>query len=311
MYIFSNILGIFAFDEKFDIIDKVSFGYIMDEAEKKKMIEDFKKKYANFIEADNKAVNQILLRFRTDEFKEQLRKLNIELSKIGVRNSAKDDILIIQSIKTIEEIDRVVNHLIKRLREWYEMHNPEFSRRIHDNEKFVSMILELDKKELLKKINVDEKESIGADLGQEHLEPIKSLGQQIFELYQLKKAQNDYISSIMDKFCPNLKAVCDVNIGAKLIEHAGSLRRLSEMASSTVQVLGAEAALFRHMRTGAKPPRHGLIVNHNLLANAPQKLHGKIARAIADKISIAAKVDYFNGAFIGDRLRKELEAKVK
>ena len=115
----------------------------------------------------------------------------------------------------------------------------------------------------------------------------------------------------MDGFCPNIKAVCDVMIAAKLMEHAGSLKRLSEMPASTIQILGAEKALFRHMKTGAKPPRHGVIVSHSLIANSPEKMHGRIARTLADKISIAAKVDYFKGQFIGDKLRKELEGKFK
>ena len=311
MHVFSNILGIFAFDEKLDIVEKVSFGYLMEEDEKKKIIGEFAKKYQGFSEPDSKTLCQMLQKLRAEEFTGQFRKLNTELSKSGVRDSVKEDILLIQSIKTIEETDRAINLLAKRLREWYEMHNPEFSRKVYDNEKFVSMILENEKKELLAKIGIDEKESLGADLTQENLEPIRNLGQQIFDLFQLKKAQQDYISAIMDKICPNTKAVCDVMIAAKLIEHAGSLKRLSEMPSSTVQVLGAEAALFRHMRTGAKPPRHGLIVGHALFANASQKMHGKIARALADKISIAAKVDFFNGNFIGNQLRSQLEAKFK
>ena len=115
----------------------------------------------------------------------------------------------------------------------------------------------------------------------------------------------------MDNFCPNIKAVCDVIVAAKLIEHAGSLKRLSMLPASTVQILGAEKALFRHMKTGSKPPRHGVIVNHLLIAKAPDRMHGKIARTLADKISIAAKVDYFQGKFIGDILRKEIEDKFK
>jgi nucleolar protein 56 len=81
------------------------------------------------------------------------------------------------------------------------------------------------------------------------------------------------------------------------------------MPASTIQILGAEKALFRHMKTGAKPPRHGIIISHPLIARAPDKMHGKIARALADKLSIASKVDYFKGNFIGDKLKKSLEEK--
>ena len=83
------------------------------------------------------------------------------------------------------------------------------------------------------------------------------------------------------------------------------------MRSSTIQVLGAEKALFRHMKTGAKPPRHGIIIKHPLISSAKQKEHGKRARTLADKIAIAVKVDYFKGKFIGDTLKKGIQEKFK
>ena len=170
-------------------------------------------------------------------------------------------------------------------------------------------ILESQKDELLKKINIKMEDSFGADFEQENLEPLRNLTHQIYDLYQLRKNQLDYISKLMDEYCPNTKAICEVMIAAKLLEHAGSLRRLSEMPASTIQILGAEKALFRHMKTGARSPKHGVIVSHSLISKAPMKLHGKIARSLADKISIAAKIDYFKGQFIGDKLKKDLEEK--
>ena len=201
--------------------------------------------------------------------------------------------------------------MVKRLREWYDLYNPEFSRSVENHEKFVEEILEKPKKKLLKKINVSQKDSFGADFEQENLEPIRNLTHQIYNLYQLRKGQLSYLSTLMDGYCANIKAICDVMIAAKLMEHAGSLKRLSEMPASTIQILGAEKALFRHMKTGAKSPKHGVIVSHSLIAKAPMKIHGKIARTLADKISIAAKIDYFKGKFIGDRLRKDMEEKFK
>ncbi len=84
-----------------------------------------------------------------------------------------------------------------------------------------------------------------------------------------------------------------------------------EFPASTIQILGAEKALFRHMISGAKAPRHGYIIQDPLISNSPQKMHGKIARALADKITISARVDYFKGEFIGSKLRERLEKKFK
>ncbi|MBI1936072.1 hypothetical protein HYS31_06545 [Candidatus Woesearchaeota archaeon] len=309
MYLFTNILGIFVFNDKFDIMDKALFKNLEEYQNKSELIEKIKKKYKNPDEPDENAIEKILLYFKDKKFFLDFYLKNLELTKISIRNSVNKDSFIIQSIKLIDELEKSVNLLVKRLREWYELHNPEFSRAISNHETFVEGILNNEKAELLKQLNVGKEDSIGADLEQEDLEPISALARQTYSLYQLRKLQFAYISALMDEFCPNIKAICDVLVAARLIEHTGSLKRLSELPSSTIQVLGAEKALFRHMKTGAKPPRHGVIIGHVLIAKAPDKLHGKIARALADKISIASKIDYFKGKFIGDKLRKELEGK--
>ncbi|MBS3105006.1 hypothetical protein J4234_02005 [Candidatus Woesearchaeota archaeon] len=309
MHLFSNMLGIFVFNENFEIVDKIEFNSLEDYQNRDKSIEIMKNKHNTLKEPDEASLAKILLYFKKNTFFSDFYSKNLQLTKSDVKNSVTDDILLIQSINLIDDLEKIANLLAKRLREWYGLYNPEFSMATESHERFVEEIIENEKPELLKKIHVKPEESIGADLGQDDLEPIRAFTGQIHDLYQLKKSQIDYISALMDELCPNTKAVCGVLTGAKLIEHAGSLKRLSEMPASTIQILGAEKALFRHMKTGAKPPRHGIIVHHPLIAKAPEKIHGKIARALADKISIASKVDYFQGKFIGDKLKKELEDK--
>lgn len=309
MYLFSNMLGVFVFNEKLEVVDEVLFKDLEAYKNKERTIEIAKDKHKNLKEPGEKELKNMLLHFKNKKFLTEFHDKNLELTKSDVKNSVNDDVLLIQAIKSVDELDKAINLLVKRLREWYELHNPETSRAVESHEEFIETILDKEKNELLKELKIDASSSIGADLNQENLEPIKGLIHQIHDLYQLRKSQLEYISTLMDGLCPNVKAVCDVTVGAKLIEHAGSLKRLSEMASSTIQILGAEKALFRHMKTGAKPPRHGVIVNHALIAGVPDKMHGKVARSLADKISIAAKVDYFQGKFIGDKLRKVLEDK--
>ena len=309
MYIFSDILGVFVFDERIDLVEEILFKGIEDPKGRENFIERMRNKHKSLKEPDEIIAKRILLYFKNKKFFGEFYNKNLQLTKSDVKNSVSDDVLLIQSINLIDDLDKAINLLVKRLREWYELHNPEFSRATEKHEKFVMEMLEKDKNELLNEIGVNPQESFGADLAQENLEPIKSLAHQIFDLYQLRKLQEDYISALMDELCPNMKAICGALLAARLVEHAGSLKRLSGMPASTVQILGAEKALFRHMKTGAKPPRHGIIVNHPLIARSQEKMHGKIARALADKISIAAKVDYFNGKFIGDRLKAELERK--
>lgn len=233
----------------------------------------------------------------------KLRELNLKETKNKLKESVTDDILIIQTINHVEDLNKVINILAKDLREWYSYYNPEFSKEIQDHQSFVKAIL--DKKD--KK----SKESVGADLSKDNLKPLVELSGQIIELFKLKEKQEEYLEVMMKKVCPNINAITGSLIGAKLIQHAGSLRNLILMPSSTVQLLGAEEALFRHIKTGAKCPKYGVLHSHPLISKVKKNEVGKAARILASKISIASRVDYAKGKFIGDKLMKEIEGKFR
>ena len=127
-----------------------------------------------------------------------------------------------------------------------------------------------------------------------------------------KQEQENYLTKIMEEFCPNITAISGALIGAKLIGYAGSLKRLALLPASTVQLLGAEKAFFRFLKDkGSRPPKYGVLFQHGLVAKVKKPERAKLVRMIADKVSIAAKVDYFKGKFVGDKLRKEIEEKFK
>ena len=297
-YIFSNIIGTFIFNEHFNLLNKKLF---KNNEQKNKIEKEFEKKYKNMVRPEGKELEKTLSFFKNKEFFNDFHKNNLELTKIAIKESVKDDILIIQAINNIQEIDKSVNILIKRLREWYALNNPEFEYLVENQEKFIELIL--------KKQTKKEKDSMGADLSKEDLEPIMSLAKQVDGLFQLRKEQEIYLNKMMEKTCPNLLAIAGSTIGAKLIEQSGSLKNLMEFPASTIQLLGAEKALFRHMKTGARTPKYGFLHEHPLISQNPRNLHGKIARTLADKISLAVKVDYFKGKFIGDKLLKQVEDK--
>lgn len=237
---------------------------------------------------------------------------NLFETKKKIKDSVKDDTLIIQAISSVDELSKIQSMLIKRLREWYELYNPEFSKSMPEHDVFAENILQKSRKELLQGIGLSEEESMGANLSEDDIKKILELAEFLKSAFTFRKKQELYVEKLMEQTCPNIAAVSGPLIGAKLIAAAGSLKRLSELPASTLQLLGAERALFRHLRNKSnRPPRHGLIVQHPLLAAAPQKEHGKRARALADKISIAAKVDYFKGNFIGDKLKRMLEEKFR
>jgi nucleolar protein 56 len=325
-YIYSSIKTAYVFDDQFNIVEAVEYP----EKELLKTNKELSENRLTEIEQNmlKKHPNAVFLAKKEGSFKSEPKKLFYALEKLfdskeylktkeqlmditveKLRVSVTYESFLIQSINNIDEIDKCANMLTKRLREWYEYYAPEVSIKIEDHETFVNLILEKNREQLLKEIN--EEKTIGSELSEHDLMQIKKLAEKIKMLYELRKEHETYIEKIMKENYPNINAVAGSTIGARLLAIAGSLKRLVGFPSSTVQLLGAEKALFRHIKTGARPPKYGVIVNHSVVANAPQKDKGKAARALADKISIASKIDYFKGNFYGDELRKQLEEKLK
>jgi nucleolar protein 56 len=152
---------------------------------------------------------------------------------------------------------------------------------------------------------------MGADMAEQDLSEIQALSKNVLELYELRKNMERYVENTMEEVAPNTKAVAGALLGARLIAIAGSLQNLAMRPASTIQVLGAEKALFRSLKTGARPPKHGLIFQHALLHDAKRWQRGKIARAIAGKIAIAARSDAFGGRYVGDRLKADIDKRIE
>ena len=311
--IFSNIIGSFVFSENYKLIDGLLFKDIEQYKNKKEYEEKVKQKHKDITEPRDKDLYNILLFFKDKKYFSQFYNKNLDITRNSVRESVNNDLLIIQTVNSIEEIDKNTNLLVKRLREWYSLYNPEISNRVEDNEKFIFTITKKSKSQLLKELNIDENEALGADLKDKDVSAILLLAAQLNNFYKLKNHYENYLKELEKETCPNFMEVAGATIAAKLISHAGSLRRLVEMPSSTIQILGAEKALFRHMRNKKRnlPPKHGIIHEHQLIQKSKEELHGKAARALADKLSIAIKIDYFKGKFIGDKLKKGLVDKFK
>ena len=241
----------------------------------------------------------------------KLREQNLAVTKKAVKSSLARDLLAIQAINCIEDIDKVSSILANRLREWYGYYNPEFTKSIHSNEKFSQLVVSMSRADLLKSLKLDEAHSMGADLEKKDLDAALELARNINDIYSFRKYLEHYLEKALSDICPNTTAIVGPLLGAKLLSLAGSIKRLSELPSSTIQLLGAEKALFRHIRGLGKCPKHGVLVQHTLMEAAKMKDKGRVARALADKISIAAKVDYFKGNFVGDKLKAGLDARFK
>lgn len=308
-YLFSNVLGTFVFDNQFNLVEEIGFKNIEEYSNRTKFEERLKKKYKDWREVPGDKLERVLAFFKEKKYFDGFYQMNKELSRQGVKESVSADLLIMQAISNLEELSRTGNMLVKRLREWYAWYLPEFSQSIENNEKFAELVVLKSKKELMKEMKI--KESMGAELSALDVEEIRLLGKEIVSMYALRKKHEKYLERVMKKYCPNLLELAGVGIGAKLIELGKGLKHLAMLPASTIQLLGAEKALFRHIKTQSLSPKHGVIIHHQLIQKAGKKEKGKAARMLADKLSLCARLDYFKGEFKAKEYRKELEEKFK
>ncbi|QLH74719.1 MAG: ribosomal biogenesis protein [Methanomassiliicoccales archaeon] len=241
---------------------------------------------------------------------ELMQRVMVELGKIRTREPLGEDKCIAQAIRATDDLIETINLMSERLHEWYGMYFPELADHARE-ERYAELIAEVgNREEILRQLGV-ELESVGSEMLEEDLATIRSFASSLVDLYKRKADLDRYILESMQKVAPNLTALLSANLAARMISLAGGLGRLSKLPSSTLQLLGAEKALFLHLRTGKRPPKHGIIFQHPLVNKAPYWQRGKVARTLGGKISIAAKVDHFKGEFIGDRLLAEMEERAK
>ncbi len=262
-----------------------------------------------------------------DTYNEFVREAGIEITRRKLRRAAeKRDQLAIQAIRAIDDIDKTTNLFAARLREWYSLHFPELDELVKEHEDYVRLVAELGHRdnmtvENVKKLGFSEakarrieeaaKKSIGADLSDFDIKPIQTLANITLELYRLRGELTSYIEAVMKEVAPNITALVGPLLGARLLSLAGGLEQLARLPASTIQVLGAEKALFRALRTGGRPPKHGVIFQYPDIHRSPKWQRGKIARALAAKLAIAAKVDAFTGRYIGDVLVQQLRKRIE
>ena len=278
---------------------------------------------------NNKPVLLVSSKFADSETQamELLRNFAIELSSSRVKETSERlDLHIIQSINALDELDKIINTIGARMREWYGLHFPELDNLIQSLTAFAEIVSRSGVRanlteEILENAGIQSKKSEiimdaakrskGGDISPENLAIVKNLAEQVISQSELRRILSDHIEVSMENVAPNVKELLTATVGARIIAKAGSLNKLAFMPSSTIQVLGAEKALFRSLKTGARPPKHGLLFQHPLIHSAPRWQRGKIARAVASKVAIAARVDLYRhggkDSSVSDRLKKRIE----
>lgn len=224
---------------------------------------------------------------------------NLAIYKIK-KESASEDKHLIQAINSIDEIDESIAKLIERIREWYALYFPEMDV-IKNNETYIKLISQNKTKEKIVEAKPDafpeDIIDLEDDINPKDIEIMNRYANSIYEMQQTRKNLEEYVDLRMQDIAPNLRLLVGSSLGAKLISHAGGIKRLAMYPSSTVQIMGAEKALFRHLKSGDRPPKYGLIYQHPQVRGAKWWNRGKIARMLAGMISHAARRDVFTKTF--------------
>lgn len=218
----------------------------------------------------------------------------------------KVDTMVVQAIGLLDDLDKEINTYAMRVKEWYGWHFPELQKLVVDNLQYAQLCLKLGMRKGVETLDFSDilseegqeadvkqaaKISMGTEITEDDLANIHSLCHQVISLYDYRTQLSNYLQSRMNTIAPNLTYMVGELVGARLIAHAGSLMNLAKQPASTVQILGAEKALFRALKTKSDTPKYGLIYHASLIGKAPPKHKGKISRVLAAKASLACRVD--------------------
>ncbi|XP_016311528.1 nucleolar protein 56-like isoform X2 [Sinocyclocheilus anshuiensis] len=246
-------------------------------------------------------------------------------------NVNRVDNMIIQSIALLDQLDKDINTFSMRVREWYGYHFPELMKIVNDNSTYCKLAKMIgNRKELteemleaIEEITMDSgkaqaildssRSSMGMDISPIDLINIESFSSRVVSLTSYRQELQAYLQSKMSQVAPNLAALIGEVVGARLISHAGSLTNLAKYPASTVQILGAEKALFRALKTRGNTPKYGLIFHSTFIGRAAAKNKGRISRYLANKCTIASRIDCFSEvptSVFGDKLRDQVEERL-
>lgn len=247
-------------------------------------------------------------------------------------NVHRVDNMIIQSIALLDQLDKDINTFAMRIREWYSYHFPELIKIVPENYMFAKAAqfiknrkdLTVESLEGLEEIVMDSskaqaifdasKISMGMDISPVDLLNIEMFATRVVALADYRKQLAGYLRVKMESVAPNLASLIGDQVGARLISHAGSLTNLAKYPASTVQILGAEKALFRALKTRGNTPKYGLLFHSTFIGRAGAKNKGRISRYLANKCSIASRIDCFSETpthIFGDKLRQQVEDRLK
>ncbi len=258
---------------------------------------------------------------------DHLRKKLIESAKKKVQEKYEGkDVHIAKSVNLIEDLDSITNLLVEQLREWHSTHFPELNEIVKDNSEYAKLVYNIGARQKFTKKNVskylqenetvsricqDTKKSMGASASEADLNEMKLLALNYLNLAEERESLSKYVEDNMRAEMPNFAEIAGPIIAAKMLAKAGGKQKLAFLPGSAIQMIGAEKALFMHIKKGVKGPKYGYLYQHPVVKAAKAWNKGKLARTIAAKLSIAAKEDYFGHTDITAQLKKSIEARAE
>ncbi|KAA8491775.1 Nucleolar protein 56 [Porphyridium purpureum] len=273
-----------------------------------------------FLRAARSNFDKLLGQLKPGDLEKAQRGLAHAYSRSKVKfNVHRSDNMIIQAIALLDQLDKDVNTFAMRVREWYSWHFPELIRIVPDNMSYAAVVGIIKNKStmqestlrplLLEKVKDDAvvddilhaaRSSMGTDVSDIDMLNIEQFARRVVELAEYRTQLQAYLEHKMSIVAPNLRALIGDSVAARLISHAGSLTNLAKYPASTVQILGAEKALFRALKTKGKTPKYGLLFNTTYIGRAKAKNKGRISRYLANKCTIASRIDCFGDYGAGD-----------
>merc|ERR1719437_34925 len=233
----------------------------------------------------------------------------------------KVDVMIMQAVGLLDDLDKELNNFAMRLREWYGWHFPEMGKIVTENLAYAKVVKLMGLKtkakdtdfsaigipdEIANEVKHAAETSMGTEITEEDLSNIHTLSERVIELTEYRASLAEYLKLRMSAIAPNLTYMVGELVGARLISQAGSLMSLAKHPSSTVQILGAEKALFRALKSKKHTPKYGLIYHASLVGQSAPSLKGKISRVLAAKLSLCCRVDA-----LGDQVEPSLGKEFK
>uniref|UniRef100_A0A0D9VU23 Nucleolar protein 56 n=1 Tax=Leersia perrieri TaxID=77586 RepID=A0A0D9VU23_9ORYZ len=291
----------------------------------------------------NEFVQELLrgVRLHFDRFISELKKSDLEKAQLGLGHSYsrakvkfnvnRVDNMVIQAIFLLDTLDKDINSFSMRVREWFSWHFPELVKIVNDNYIYAKLADYIEDKSKLAETDIEKladligdedkakevveaaKASMGQDLSEVDLINVKQFAKRVMNLSEYRKNLYEYLVTKMNDIAPNLTSLIGEVVGARLISHAGSLSNLAKCPASTLQILGAEKALFRALKTRGNTPKYGLIFHSSFIGRASTKNKGRMARYLANKCSIASRIDCYSESatsVFGQKLREQVEERL-